>query len=98
VQPELSALLDPAEAGGPFAIPLDVLMRRSLRVRRAATRLRRLAVRGDLSTALTPLLESHIHMHANRLFRSEARRHELVVYDFMACWYRQQRARQQGRQ
>lgn len=37
---------------------------------------------------LNSLLVSYIHMNLNRLFLSEPRLHELVVYDLLCSWYR----------
>jgi hypothetical protein len=39
------------------------------------------------------LVESHVHMHLNRLLRSEQRKHELLIYDFLARAYVQRLAR-----
>lgn len=39
---------------------------------------------------LTGLLSGYIHMSLNRLFLSEPRQHELLVYDFLCTWYRSQ--------
>ena len=36
---------------------------------------------------------SHVHMHINRLVRSDPRRHELVLYDFLFRIYEAQQAR-----
>ncbi len=40
--------------------------------------------------ALQNLLSGYIHMNLNRLFLSEPRQHELLIYDFLCSWYRSQ--------
>ncbi|MCX6317708.1 MAG: lantibiotic dehydratase [Bacteroidetes bacterium] len=39
---------------------------------------------------LQGLLSGYIHMNLNRLFLSEPRQHELLIYDFLCSWYRSQ--------
>ena len=39
---------------------------------------------GDLYS----IIGSHIHMSLNRIFRSENRLHELIIYDFMTRYYK----------
>ncbi|MEQ1675788.1 MAG: lantibiotic dehydratase [Chitinophagaceae bacterium] len=54
---------------------------------------------GDLSgkqAELNSLLGSYIHMNLNRLFLSEPRLHELVVYDILCSSYRSQIKRKTG--
>jgi thiopeptide-type bacteriocin biosynthesis protein len=65
---------------GPFT-------RRSARARPAVDGLRAAGEGGRLTRSLDRLAESLVHMHLNRLFRSEQRAHELVIYDFLACLY-----------
>lgn len=38
--------------------------------------------------AMDGWIGSYIHMNLNRLFLSEPRLHELVLYDFLCSWYR----------
>jgi len=45
----------------------------------------------DTSTANIP---SHIHMSMNRIFRSQARTHELLIYDFLSRFYKSEIAKQ----
>jgi lantibiotic biosynthesis protein len=57
----------------------------------------RIIAAGGLSgnyTALNSLLSSYIHMNLNRLFLSEPRLHELVVYDMLCSYYRSVTKRQ----
>lgn len=46
-----------------------------------------------LELAMNDLLASHIHMFMNRLFRSQNRKFELVIYDFLYRAYDSQHAR-----
>ncbi len=57
----------------------------------------RIIADGGLSgnyTALNSLLSSYIHMNLNRLFLSEPRLHELVIYDMLCSYYRSVTKRQ----
>ena len=56
--------------------------------------------RGDLaslgfpvSASASPLLSSFLHMTMNRLFRTDQRLHEFIVYDFLTRYYRSTFAR-----
>ena len=51
----------------------------------------------SLDVPVAVLAESYVHMHLNRLFRAEQRAHELVVYDFLSCWYKGRIAQRQMR-
>jgi thiopeptide-type bacteriocin biosynthesis protein len=42
----------------------------------------------EKKTGLNNLLGSYIHMSLNRLFLSEPRLHEMVIYDLLCSWYR----------
>ncbi len=44
----------------------------------------------DQQVSLPALLSGYIHMNLNRLFLSEPRQHELLIYDFLCSWYRSQ--------
>jgi len=44
--------------------------------------------------ALTDLLSSYIHMMLNRLFRTQQRMHELVLYDYLFRYYNSSQARE----
>lgn len=83
--PRLRALLD-----GP---PHPALAERSRRILPAAARLRELEAEGALTAPLSELAGSLVHMHVNRLVRSEGRAHELVLLDLLARAYAAQAAR-----
>lgn len=70
-----------------------VIQSRSEALAVAAKEIRRLAERPDSDVNLKSLLHSYLHMMNNRLFRSRQRLHELVLYDFLALFYRSQLAR-----
>lgn len=90
----LDALLaSGAEAGSVLASVSARLARRSLESRRPLASLHRLAADGRLSRRVYDLSFSYVHMAVNRLIRSEARMHELVLYDFLAQTYARQLAR-----
>ncbi len=81
----------------PLRPGLEALARRSRAVRPVADQLRELAKAGRLSAPIHALAASYVHMHANRLLRSSARRQELVLYDFLARLYASLTARAGGR-
>ncbi|MCL2042326.1 MAG: thiopeptide-type bacteriocin biosynthesis protein [Bacteroidales bacterium] len=55
-------------------------------------------IRNKITTTTTPplndLLSSYIHMTLNRLFRTQQRMHELVLYDYLFRYYNSLQARQ----
>jgi thiopeptide-type bacteriocin biosynthesis protein len=59
----------------------------------AARRLSALASERRLTRPLADIAGSLLHMHANRLLRSDQRAHELVLYDFLTRIYESQIAR-----
>ncbi|HEX3554829.1 MAG TPA: lantibiotic dehydratase [Thermoanaerobaculia bacterium] len=80
----LAPLLDPAgDEASELAPALAVLRRRSERLAPLCAELRERAAAGRLNQPLANLAPSFIHMHVNRMIRSAARAHELVLYDFL---------------
>jgi len=63
------------------------MRRRSGVARNVAAQLRRLEQRGALTLPLAEIVGSHLHMAANRLFRSSANSHELALYDLLFRLY-----------
>ena len=76
---------DPADERYPL---IEILRHRSARHAPAVAALRRADEQGRLPLALTDLLPSYVHMLVNRLMPSQARFHELVMYDFLYREYR----------
>jgi thiopeptide-type bacteriocin biosynthesis protein len=90
----LEALLDPAEAAaGPLAPGFEILTLRSRRIAALAPELHRLWTAGELTTSPADLASSFVHMHVNRMIRSAARAHELVLYEMLAQVYASRSAR-----
>lgn len=80
----LGPLLDPAgDDASDFAPALAVLRRRSERLAPLCAELRQRFAAGRLNQSIADLAPSFIHMHINRMIRSAARAHELVLYDFL---------------
>jgi thiopeptide-type bacteriocin biosynthesis protein len=80
----LVPLLDPAgDDTSDLAPALAVLRRRSERLAPLCAELRERAAAGRLNQSIADLAPSFIHMHVNRMIRSAARAHELVLYDFL---------------
>ena len=67
----------------PLAGALAALDRRSAKLAPLVAELRALESRGELTVPLRDLVFSYLHMFVNRLIRSDARAHELVLYDLL---------------
>jgi lantibiotic biosynthesis protein len=76
------------QAGQPaLAAGITALLQRSSGNAPLVANLRARASKGELTASIENMTESIVHMHANRLLRSSARAHELVVYDFLRRMY-----------
>ena len=80
-----------------FAPALAAFARRSEVQRPLGQQLAALAAAGRLTHTPQDLLQSYIHMHVNRLIRSSARLHELVLYDLLRRHYDGQIARKRSK-
>jgi thiopeptide-type bacteriocin biosynthesis protein len=81
---ELYALLtSPISPDHPLAGSIAALERRSAQLAPLVAELHALEMRGALAARVDDLVASYIHMFVNRLMRSDARRHELVLYDLL---------------
>jgi thiopeptide-type bacteriocin biosynthesis protein len=76
-------LTDPISPDHPLAGSIAALDRRSAHLAPLVAELRALEIRGELTVRIDDLVNSYIHMFVNRLIRSDARRHELVLYDLL---------------
>lgn len=93
----LEILLDPAQAeDNPLAPGLAVFKKRSAESAPALAELRRLEAAGRLSAPISDLALSFVHMHVNRMIRSAARAHELVIYDLLGRLHESHAARARG--
>jgi thiopeptide-type bacteriocin biosynthesis protein len=91
---ELETLIaEPAGWVNQYRTCVQALAGRSGQWEQAISRLQAASGTGVLTKPLESLAASFAHMHANRLLRSSARAHELVIYDFLARLYRSQIAR-----
>jgi thiopeptide-type bacteriocin biosynthesis protein len=85
---ELASLLAASpNSDHPLALGLEILHQRSRNLSGIVQELQSRERAGDLSVALTSLMPSYIHMHANRLLRSAQRQQELVIYDLLTRLY-----------
>ena len=75
----------------PYAAALE---RRSARVRPLAAELRDLAQANRLLSPLDTIVQSMVHMHANRMLRGKSRPQETILYQFLDRHYDSQLARQ----
>ncbi len=67
---------------------------KSGRIRETTAALKDEMVKGS-KFSLDTLLPSYIHMMLNRLFRTQQRTHELILYDYLYCYYHSQKARKE---
>jgi len=67
----------------PLAASLAALDRRSAALAPLVAQLRALEAEGKLAAPIESLVTSYMHMFVNRLIRSDARAHELVLYDLL---------------
>lgn len=67
----------------PMAGSLAALDRRSAALAPLVAQLRALESEGRLTAPIDALVTSYLHMFVNRLIRSDARAHELVLYDLL---------------
>src|SRR5262249_25778001 len=90
----LEGLLDPKKDSASNLAPgLEILSARSQRMAPLVAKLKSMEAGKGLTTSISSLASSYLHMHANRLLRSAARAQELVIYDFLARTYESQQAR-----
>lgn len=82
-----------SSADGPLSAVDAAFRRRSSGTEPLARRLRERAEAGELGRPLFAILRDFTHMHANRLLRTSARQHELVIHDFLSRAYRSLLAR-----
>jgi thiopeptide-type bacteriocin biosynthesis protein len=93
----LDPLLDPAAAeSSPLAPALSLLRQRSQALAPVVAELRRREQAGELIPGVGEIAASFVHMHLNRMIRSAARAHELVLYEFLYQIYRSRAARSRG--
>jgi thiopeptide-type bacteriocin biosynthesis protein len=83
---DIAAVLDRENDVGPA---LAVINATSARVREITSELRN----SPLTVSIEQFAASCVHMLVNRRIRSAARKHELVLYDFLDRWYATQLAR-----
>ncbi len=93
-RPRLDALFaltrDHADGTSVELRALELLALRSTRLAPVVDDLVAAIAAGSVLAKLDDLAASYIHMHVNRMTRSAARAHELVLYDFLSRIYRSQ--------
>ena len=67
----------------PLATSFAAFDRRSEQLAPLTAELHALRTRGELTAPVEDLVPSYIHMFVNRLIRTDARAHELVLYDLL---------------
>jgi thiopeptide-type bacteriocin biosynthesis protein len=80
----LTALLEGGGGADDILAPaFDVLARRSQAIAPIAEEMRQREAAGRLTVPVAEMSTSFVHMFVNRIIRSAARAHELVLYDFL---------------
>jgi thiopeptide-type bacteriocin biosynthesis protein len=74
----------------------EVFVRRSRQMTKNVESIRMLVRDQRLFVDMSELVGSYVHMHVNRLVRSQASEHEVVLYDFLLRLYRSTSARSFG--
>lgn len=72
---------------------IDIFQRRSSSLKNIVKELKNQHIISADPAALLPLVGSYLHMHANRILRTEARTEELVLYDLLLRHYSSEIAR-----
>lgn len=90
----LAALLEGGMGEDDVLAPaFDVLARRSQAIAPIAAELRQREAAGRLTVPVAEMSTSFLHMFVNRIIRSAARAHELVLYDFLHQLHESREAR-----
>jgi thiopeptide-type bacteriocin biosynthesis protein len=98
LRPSLEALLaTPLGTDHALDAGFEVLAERSEKIVPIARELATREADRRLRMAVSDLAPSFLHMHANRLLRSEQRSQELVLYDFLSRLYESETARSKKR-
>jgi thiopeptide-type bacteriocin biosynthesis protein len=82
------------EATAPLEPGLALFDRRSRALAPVVAEMAHREAAGRLTVPVRDLAPSFVHMHVNRLIRSAARAHEMVLYDFLHQLYASREARQ----
>jgi thiopeptide-type bacteriocin biosynthesis protein len=88
-------MIDTVMKGGPDLAPeweplMGILAEKSCRLQPVAAEILALFAGSHQEITLRELLGSYIHVMLNRIITTDARAHELVIYDFMARYYKSQ--------
>lgn len=95
---QLEAILNGHENNALLDLARPALENRYSRLRTIADQFRVLVKTRELQVPLEHLIGSFVHMHINRLLRSNQRAHEMVIYDFLCELYEKESAREKIRQ
>jgi thiopeptide-type bacteriocin biosynthesis protein len=77
----------PAPPTNPFYTLIDLFTANANEQNDIASSIMKEINEGSKEVSVENLLGSYLHMNLNRLFLSEPRQHELVIYSLMASWY-----------
>lgn len=90
----LFKLLEDSKHGtSSLELGIEILRRRSTRLAPEFAELSKRDEGGNLSTPLSEILSSLIHMHTNRMMPTSARAHEAILYRFLSNLYDSKLAR-----
>jgi len=63
------------------------ILQKSEKIKQSVSDILEYAKLNELQVSLNSLISSHIHMMLNRLFRTQQRKHELILYDYLYRYY-----------
>lgn len=85
------SILDEAmDAENAIEEAVAILTMRSIKLKEVVKKIRFLQVSDHMTTGFDELLPGYIHMFLNRMFLSNQRKHELVIYHFLSKYYESQ--------
>lgn len=92
---KIENIFAPAENGALRTFPNlgDVFARRSTQQASIVAKLLDFDRANELSSPLATIIPSYLHMHINRLLKSDHRAHELLIYGLLSRWYESVRSR-----
>lgn len=91
---DISGFMDHFEINGEtFEELQQLIVSKSKKSKRAVKAILELKNTGKFNVEMDNFMTSHIHMTANRLFKSKARLNETVVYEFLYKYYKSVEAR-----
>ncbi len=97
LKPQIEKILDKKTEQEEEFIPLFQPVMGESEQRKTIVRAIKEKINSNEQLSLQALLQSYIHMLNNRMFRTQQRTHELILYDYLFRYYNALQARQGGK-